>query len=72
MNVEFKNKKLVTKCNINMELVNDREVHAFENICRFAEDGCLRDATYRGTLKTELDIINQLLKGIKPVVAISE
>jgi len=67
MKTKFRNKKVVTKCDITLELENDNEILAMKNICSFAESECFRLVLNPEKCKDELKIIKQLRSALDVV-----
>ena len=64
MKIKFKNRTVVTKCNIELELENEREMLAMKNICAFAEKECYKKIYGPDQFDEELNIIKQILNAI--------
>lgn len=64
MELKAENRKVVTKCDIKVELENDREILAMKNICSIAEQECFRMIRNPKDCKKELEIIKQIRSAI--------
>ena len=67
MKINFNSKKVVTKCDIKIELENDREILAMKNICQAVENNCHSPILDPRQCKEELEIIKYIRKAINKI-----
>ena len=60
MKSKVENVKVVSKCDITINLENDREILALKNICSMAENKCFEHMRDPDNCKEELQIIKIL------------